>query len=100
MMRSNEHAMTLLFEMAFCSIISAASAQANQILLEQPAPAHKFFDSPNFLLQSISAMMMAADIVTTKRALENPGTRELNSLEQPPAARYGLKFAAFGAGLG
>ena len=44
--------------------------------------------------------MMAADIITTQQALQVPGTREANPLGQSGGARYALKFAGFGAGIG
>jgi hypothetical protein len=52
------------------------------------------------MIQGVSVIMMAADLATTKRDLEAPGTREFNPLTQSPAARFSLKFAGFGAGLG
>jgi len=99
-MRSNDFVTTLLLAMGLCLIAPSALIGTNPLVVQPTAPAHKFLDGTNVAIQSISAIMMAADIVTTNRAREVPGTRELNPLTQSPAARYGLKFAAFGAGLG
>jgi hypothetical protein len=98
-MRSNQRAVFLLLLIGFWLIPSAALSDGNPVLVERPVPVHKFLDGPNVLMHGLSAIMMAADVATTNRALEVPGTRELNPLAQSPAARYSLKCAGFGAGL-
>ena len=65
-----------------------------------PAPAHKFFNRANLALFGISALIMVADVSTTRRALQTPGTREVNPLAQSSAQLDVLKFAGLGAGLG
>ena len=44
--------------------------------------------------------MMAADLITTHQALKVPGAREANPLAQSEGARFALKFAGLGAGMG
>ncbi len=99
-MRSYQRTITLLLAMGLCLVPSLALAAANPVLVERPAPTHKFLDGPNVMMQALSGAMMAADVATTNRALEVPGTRELNPLAQSPASRYALKFVGFGVGLG
>ena len=117
-MKSNKRAITLLLAMGLCLIPSstlaadpavadpaaaASAAPASPVLravVRQPAPVHKFLDGPNVLVFGISAGMMAADLATTKQALQVPGSREMNPLAKSPASLSALKFAAFGAGLG
>ena len=43
---------------------------------------------------------MAADLATTRRALEQPGTREVNPLMQSPESMVAVKVAAVGTGVG
>jgi hypothetical protein len=72
-------------------------------LMLQPPPAPqrpKFFAHPRILMLSVSAAMMAADMMTTERALQVLGAREANPLGQSEGARFALKFAGFGARLG
>jgi hypothetical protein len=112
-MKSNKHATTLLLAMGLCLIPSSAlaadpaaatpataAAVATPAVVRQPAPVHKFLDGRNVMMFGISAATMAADIATTNRALQVPGSREMNPLIQSPASRYALKFAAVGAGMG
>ncbi|MFZ0964590.1 MAG: hypothetical protein WAO35_27340 [Terriglobia bacterium] len=113
-MRSNKRAITLLLAMGLCSVpsseLAAAPAAASPAapalpvvaaptVARRPASVHKFINGPNVLMLGVSAAMMAADLATTKQALQVPGTRELNPLAQSPASSYALKFAGFGAGL-
>jgi glucokinase len=69
-------------------------------LVEAPAPSHKFFNRANLALLGLSALNMVADVSTTRRALQTPGTRELNPLAQSSTQLDVLKFAGMGAGLG
>ena len=93
---------TLLF-LALSSLLVTSSAWAGggYIALQPSAPpVHKFFARQNIALLGVSALIMTADIATTRRALQAPGSREMNPLAQSPAALDTLKLAGFGAGLG
>lgn len=57
-------------------------------------------DHETAVLLGVSALVMTADIATTRQALQVPGSREMNPLAQSPAALDTLKIAGFGAGLG
>jgi hypothetical protein len=111
-MNSNKRAITLLLAMGLCLIplsalaadpaaaTPAAPAPPIIAVVRPPAPVHKFLDGPNVLMFGISAAMMAADIATTKQALQVPGSREMNPLAKSSASLSVLKFASFGAGMG
>jgi glucokinase len=70
------------------------------MIIERPAPVHKFLDAKNLTLLSVNAAMMVADFASTKRALQVPGAREANPLMQSPGAAISLKIVGVGAGLG
>ncbi len=78
----------------------SATAGANPMLVESPAPVHHFLDAKNLGLQSLNALIMAADLASTRRALQVPGTRELNPLSRSQGTTIALKIAGAGAGLG
>lgn len=121
-MNTNKRAITLLLAMGLCAIpssvlgaspapaaaapaVAAPAAPAPPIMVvpavvrRPPAP-HKFLDGPNVLIFGVSAAMMAADLATTRQALQVPGTRELNPLAHSTTSFSALKIAAFGAGIG
>ena len=85
---------------AVAPIAPAPVAPVLAVVTRPPAPVHKFFDSTNVMMQGIGAALMAADIASTNRSLQVPGSREANPLMQSAASRYALKIAAFGAGMG
>ncbi len=99
-MTSHKKAFVLLFVLGLWPARASAAAGANPMMVEQPAPAHRFLDARNIALQSINAIMLGADVVSTKRALQAPGAREANPLAQSQAALLTLKFAGVGAGWG
>ena len=70
------------------------------MLVERPAPVHRFLEAKNVALLSVSAIIMAADVASTRRALLAPGAQEANPLMQSQGAEIALKFAAVGAGVG
>ena len=70
------------------------------IQVEPSNPPHHFFDAKNVCLQSMSILGMAADVASTHRALEVPGTRELNPLTRSQGDLIALKLVGLGAGLG
>ena len=61
---------------------------------------HRFLDKQNITIFTIDAVAMAADLVTTRRALEVPGAHEANPLMQSPSGAIAIKFGALGAGVG
>ena len=78
---------------------AAAGAAANPMIVERVVPVHHFFDAKNICLLSINAIIMAADVASTQRALQVPGARELNPLSSSQGALIFLKVAGVGAGL-
>ena len=61
---------------------------------------HRFLDVQNIGEFSMNAIIMAADLATTRRALEVPGTHEANPLMRNPGAAIAMKTATVGAGIG
>lgn len=83
------------------SLVPSISMAADPAVIRSPAvKAHRFIDAQNIAVFSITAMIMAADIATTRRALEVPGTREANPLMRNQAAAIAMKTATVGAGIG
>jgi hypothetical protein len=61
---------------------------------------HRFLDGQNVALHTLSSIIMAADIATTRQALQVPGTSEANPLMKSQGGMIALKMASVGAGLG
>ncbi len=99
-MRYKRTAVTMLLLSSMSVISPSLVAGGASALVEAPAPSHKFFNRANLALFGLSALIMVADVSTTRRALQTPGRRELNPLAQSPAQLDVLKFAGLGAGLG
>ncbi len=99
-MKSNQRPFIVFLAMGLLLIPSSARAGANPMLLEQPAPVHRFLDAKNFCVQSINVILLAADVASTRRALQVPGTSEMNPLAQSQGALIALKIAGVGAGFG
>ena len=100
-MKSNKRALILVFGMGLGLIPwSATAAGANPMFVEKPAPEHHFLDGKNIGLQSLSILLMVADVASTHQALKIAGTHEVNPLAQSQAALISLKVAGAGAGLG
>jgi len=78
---------------------AAAGAPAAPAMLQRPTRVHHFMDKENVSLHSFNFAMMLADVATTQRALQVPGTRELNPLAKSPSGLVALKVAGFTAGL-
>jgi hypothetical protein len=70
------------------------------MVVEGPSPVHRFFDAKNIGLQSLNILVMAADIASTKRALQVQGTSEMNPLSGSQGGLLALKIAGVGAGMG
>ena len=92
--------MLLVSGMSVISPSLVAGGASGLVEAPVPAPSHKFFNRANLALFGISALIMVADVSTTRRALQTPGTRELNPLAQSPTQLDVLKFAGLGAGFG
>ena len=103
-MTSYKQASILFLALGIGLIPSAASAAgpagANPMVVEPRAPVHHFLDAKNIAMQSITAIILGADVATTNRALQVPGTREANPLAQSQAALIALKIGGVGAGWG
>jgi hypothetical protein len=99
-MKFNRRPFIVFLAMGLLLIPSPARAGANPMLLEQPAPVHRFLDAKNFCVQSINVILLAADVASTRRALQVPGTSEMNPLAQSTGALIALKIAGVGAGFG
>jgi len=99
-MTAKNRASILFLAIGFWLIPSSAPAGANPMLVEQPAPVHRFLDAKNFCVQSINMIMLAADVASTRRALQVPGTSEVNPLAKSQGALIALKVAGVGAGFG
>lgn len=97
---SNQRAMVLSLVMGFSLIPLSAAAGANPLIVERPVQSHRFFDAKNLSLLSVNALIMIADVASTRRALQVPGTHEANPLAQSQGALISLKFAGVGAGWG
>jgi len=83
-----------------CMIPHSVKAGGSPMIVERPAPVHRFFDSKNLGLQSLCILAMAADFASTRRALQIPGTTEMNPVATSPGSMLALKIAGAGAGLG
>ena len=99
-MRSKPYPIILPFVMGLCLLPSTQLVAGGAMLVERHVPLHRFFNRPNIIAFGISGVSMGADIAMTKRALEVPGTREMNPLAHASPALLGLKFAGMGAGVG
>jgi hypothetical protein len=97
-MRTGKFAFALIFALSFST--SIARAAGSPVIVQSPSLPPKFFTRTRIFTLSVGAAMMAADIITTHQALQVPGAREANPLGQSEGARYALKFAGFGAGVG
>ncbi len=92
---------TLFLALSSLPVTSSAWAGGGFVSSQPPAPpVRKFFNRQNITLLGVSALVMTTDIATTRRALQVPGSREMNPLAQSPVALDTLKIAGFGAGLG
>lgn len=99
-MTSNKRAFILVLGMGLCFIPSSATAGANSMVVESPVLVHRFLDAKNISLQAFDVLIMAADVASTNRALQVPGTREMNPLSRSQGALISLKVAGVGAGIG
>jgi hypothetical protein len=96
---SAKKACFLIMATGLCLIPRYATARGSPALLETPAPTHRFLDGKTVALQAFSIALMAADVASTTRALQAPGTREANPLLQSSAALVSFKVGAAATGL-
>ncbi len=99
-MASNKQISILVIAMGICLIPTMAKAGADPAVIQSPPPVRRFLDGKNIGLFALNAAIMAADLATTRRALEQPGTREVNPLMQSPESMVAVKVAAVGTGVG
>ena len=76
------------------------AAGADPAVIQSPTQTHRFFDRQTVTLLTVNAIVMAADVVSTRRALQVPGTYEGNPLMRSQTTSIALKAASVGAGLG
>lgn len=77
----------------------ARAAGDPAVIVAPPAATHRFLDRTNIALQAFNVAFMGADIASTYRALQVPGTREANPLMKSPASMIAMKAGAVGAGM-
>jgi len=96
------HLRVLLFGIILTACVFPASLLAADpaVIQRPPVQKHRFFDARNVGVMSISAIIMAADISTTRSALKVPGTHEANPLMRNQGAAIAMKTATVGAGIG
>ena len=99
-MTNNRRAFVLVMVMELCLIPAALMAADPAVIQSPPTTAHHFFDARNISIFSINAMVMAADIATTRRALQVPGAHEANPLMRNQGAALSMKAATLCAGMG
>jgi len=98
-MAFNRRIFALAMAMGLCLVPWSAMAGADPAVIEPPAQVHRFLDRQNITLDTLHAFVLAADIATTRRALQVPGAYEANPLMRSQGASIALKAASFGAGL-
>jgi hypothetical protein len=86
--------------MGLCLIPSTLMGADPAVIQPPPSTPHHFLDAQNIGLLSLNAIIMAADIATTRRALQVPGTYEANPLMKSQGAAIAMKAATVGAGMG
>jgi hypothetical protein len=86
--------------LALCLIPSALMAADPAVIQIPPAKPHRFLDAQNIVAFSLNAIMMAADLATTRRALEVPGAHEANPLMGSQNGAIVMKAATVGAAVG
>ena len=82
-------------------LIPAISFGADPAVMQSPpVNTHRFLDARNIGVFSVSAIIMAADLRTTRNALKVPGTYEANPLMRNQGAAIAMKTATVGASVG
>jgi hypothetical protein len=99
-MATNLRAFVLVIVMELCLIPSTLMGADPAVIQPPPSAAHHFLDARNISILSINAMIMAADIATTRRALQVPGAHEANPLMRNQGAAIAMKTATVCGGIG
>jgi hypothetical protein len=99
-MTTNRRALVLVIVMELCIIPTALMGADPAVIQPPPGTAHHFWDARNISVFSINAMIMAADIATTRRALQAPGAHEANPLMRNQGAAVAMKAATVCGGIG
>ena len=99
-MATNLKILVLAFVFGITVYPPALMAADPAVIQPPPAKMHRFLDKQNLAIFSMDAAIMAADLATTRRALEVPGAREGNPLMRNEASALAMKFAGVGAGMG
>jgi len=99
-MATNQRAFFLAMAMGLCLIPSVLRGADPAVIQPPPSTRHHFLDAQNIGLLSLNAMIMAADIATTRRALQVPGAYEANPLMRNQGAAIAMKAAAVCGGVG
>jgi hypothetical protein len=99
-MATNLRAFVLVIVMELCLIPSTLMGADPAVIQPPPSTAHHFLDARNISILSINAMIMAADIATTRRALQVPGAYEANPLMRNQGAAIAMKTATVCGGIG
>lgn len=92
--------MKLIIAMGICLTPWCAFAGGGAAYMQGPPAVHRFFDRRSVAIHTVSMIMMEADVLTSVRALQAPGTREANPMAQGQAALISLKIGGAAAGLG
>ena len=69
----NLRCFVLVMVMELCLIPARLMGADPAVIQTPPTTAHHFFDARNISIFSINALIMAADVATTRRALQVPG---------------------------
>jgi hypothetical protein len=99
-MTTSRRTFVLVILMALCLIPTTLMGADPAVIQSPPSPQHRFLDARNLSILSINAMIMAADIATTRRALQVPGAHEANPLMRNQGAAIAMKVGVVGAGMG
>ena len=99
-MTTNWRAFVLVIVMALCLTPTEMMGADPAVIQPPPSTAHHFLDARNISIFSIDAMIMAADIATTRRALQVPGAHEANPLMRNQGAGIAMKAATVCGGIG
>ncbi len=99
-MATHRRAFNLALVIGLFLVPTALMGADPAVIQPPPRTAHHFLDAQNIGLLSLNALMMAADLATTRRALQVPGTYEANPLMKSQGTAIALKAGTIGMGVG
>jgi hypothetical protein len=99
-MATKLRALFLAIALGLCLIPSTLRGADPAVIQSPPTTLHHFMDAQNIGAFSLNAIMMAADLATTRRALQVPGTHEENPLMRSQGVAIVMKVGVVGAGIG